>query len=133
MARPIHIDTARIARLKVARGETLSTPEFNAWQRDAMKEDAYTDELVRMAHAYGWLAMHSRPALTAKGYRTPILGNAGFVDLVLAKEGRLWLWELKTSTGRVRPEQQTWLDALPPEMTMVLRPTDIDRAEEMLR
>lgn len=40
--------------------------------------------------------------------------NPGFPDLVLlnARSGRLIFVELKAQSGRVRPEQETWINAL---------------------
>ena len=41
-------------------------------------------------------------------------GDRGLPDLVIAKNGRVLLAELKTDTGRLGPGQQDWLDALGP-------------------
>ncbi len=53
----------------------------------------------------GWRLYHTRDSR-----RSP----AGFPDLVLVSRGRgrLLFVELKSDTGRVRPEQAEWLDVL---------------------
>jgi hypothetical protein len=56
-------------------------------------------------------------------------GDPGFPDLVLVKDGRVLVRELKSDEGRVREEQEAWLDALAAAGidTGVWRPRDIDR------
>jgi len=53
----------------------------------------------------GWLFVHSRPALTSKGWRTALTGNEGFPDYIATREGRLIFIELKSKTGNLVPEQ----------------------------
>ena len=55
-----------------------------------------------------------RAAWTEKGYRTPIQGNPGWPDLVLAHpvKGKFLVLELKSATGKTSPEQKAWLAAL---------------------
>jgi hypothetical protein len=46
------------------------------------------------------------------------------------------LWELKTEKGRVRPEQQVVIDALPPGSTVdarIVRPSQWAEVEEVLK
>ena len=50
-----------------------------------MSESALLDAVLALAKLRGWRAHHCRAALTAKGWRTPVQGDAGFVDLVLAR------------------------------------------------
>lgn len=65
------------------------------------------------ARTAGWLCAHFRPAQTQRGrWITPMAGDKGFPDLVLAKHGRLLLAELKTDKGRPSREQEAWLAAL---------------------
>lgn len=68
--------------------------------------------IIELVHASGWLVHHTRPARTRKGWRTPIQGDAGFCDLVLAKNGCIVFAELKSTRGRTSPEQQSWIRAL---------------------
>ena len=63
-----------------------------------------------MAHAFGWKVHHCRPLRRADGrWQTPISGDAGFVDLVLAKQGRLLFVELKAERARPTEGQELWL------------------------
>ncbi len=78
-----------------------------------MSEDDLMSFVIDLAHLHGWLVHHTRPAKTAKGWRTPIQGDAGFPDLVLARDGIAIFAELKSEKGRVSREQRTWHDALP--------------------
>lgn len=51
----------------------------------------------------------------------------GFPDLVIVDGLQLRFWELKRETGRVKKEQQVWLDALsalPDIDVRVVRPSD---------
>lgn len=68
-------------------------------------EAAYQRTVVDLARRCDFLVFHDVDSRR----------NArGFLDLVLVhkRTGRLLFWELKTDRGRVRPEQQEWLDAL---------------------
>lgn len=78
----------------------------------AQSEAAFQADVVAYAHAHGWLVMHTRPARTARGWRTAIQGDAGFPDLVLARHGRVLHVELKAETGRLTPQQAVWSAAL---------------------
>lgn len=77
-------------------------------------EREFTAQVIELAHMYGWLVAHFRPARMADGsWRTPLQGDGkGFPDLVLVKPGRLIFAELKTDDGVVEPMQKRWLDTL---------------------
>ena len=64
--------------------------------------------VIDLAQSLGWRVVHFRPAETKKGWRTAIQGDAGFVDLVLAKDGQVLLVELKSATGTLDDEQKAW-------------------------
>lgn len=81
-----------------------------------MSERDFQRRVIEAAQWHGWLVHHCRPARRANGtWETPIEGSRGFVDLVLAKNGRVLFWELKGPRGRLGPGQQEWLDALGPQ------------------
>jgi len=68
--------------------------------------------VIETARVLGWRTAHFRAARRAHGWSTPLQGDAaGFVDLVLVRE-RIVAVELKTERGRLRPEQESWLEAL---------------------
>lgn len=77
-----------------------------------MTEAEFLQRVMDTARLYGWLAAHHRPARTQQGWRTPMQGDRGVPDLILAKGGRVILAELKSSTGRLGPGQKEWLSAL---------------------
>lgn len=68
--------------------------------------------VIQAAGLYGWRVAHFRPARTAKGWRTPVEGDVGLPDLVLARDGRVLLAELKSDRGRTSADQDLWLEAL---------------------
>lgn len=103
----------------------------------ATSEREFQRQVLELAGLKGWLAHHTRPAMTSKGYRTPIQGHVGFVDLVLAhpQAGRLVLAELKAECGRLSPHQRVWLDALgrcPGVTVAVWRPSDWEDIKRVL-
>lgn len=100
-------------------------------------EDAFVSTIIEMAHLYGWLAYHPLPSRTGQGYRTALQGDAGFVDLVLAKPDEpLLLWEAKSEVGRPTARQHDWLQALAQareKRVMVVRPSQWAEIERLLR
>jgi VRR-NUC domain len=69
--------------------------------------------VLDFARLTGWLATHSRPAAGRAGrWATPVQGEPGFPDLVLARRGRVVVVELKSQRGRLTGEQQLWLAEL---------------------
>lgn len=97
-----------------------------------MSEADWVTRIIDTAHLYGWLVTHFRPARTERGWRTAVQGDTGFVDLVLAKAGRVLHVEAKTDTGKVRPDQLTWAMALGPTYRL-WRPRDWDQVLAELR
>lgn len=83
-------------------------------QLPATEADCQRAVIVAARYA-GWLVHHTRPARSARGWRTPLTGDPGFPDLVLVSRrppGRLLVVELKRRPRRPTHEQQAWLDAL---------------------
>lgn len=64
--------------------------------------------VVGLAKTLGWFVHHDRPSMTQKGWRTAILGDAGFPDLVLVRRGVTLFWELKTARGKLTDPQTAW-------------------------
>lgn len=79
-----------------------------------ISEREFQAQIVELAQLCGWRAHFERPARTAHGWRTPIQGDKGFPDGVLAHEGqrRLIICELKSERGKLSKEQRKWLDVL---------------------
>jgi hypothetical protein len=88
----------------------------------SISESELQGAVIELAHTSGWLVHHTRAARSRKGWRTPIQGDAGFCDLVLAKNGCVLFAELKSERGRVSPEQQAWIRALDGERQGALLP-----------
>lgn len=81
-------------------------------QYPRVTEAQFQSAVIDLAHYRGWLVHHTRAARTEKGWRTPIQGDAGFCDLVLARAGVVLLVELKAEKGRLSPEQKRWASQL---------------------
>lgn len=67
-----------------------------------MSEASFQGAVLEIAALTGWLAYHPHDSRRSE---------PGFPDLTLVRE-RLVFAELKSDTGKLRPEQQTWFDAL---------------------
>ena len=68
--------------------------------------------VIALARLLGWRTVHFRPAMTTRGWRTPVSGDGkGFPDLILVRKGRLIVAELKSAKGECTPEQEAWLDS----------------------
>jgi hypothetical protein len=74
-----------------------------------MSEAQLQQNVIDMAHVFGWLVHAERPAMRADGtWRTPIQGDKGFPDLVLIKGNRVLFCELKSQRGYTSEAQEEW-------------------------
>ena len=106
----------------------MSTPSV---LRNSMTEEQLGDTVIGLAHLFGWKIVHFRPARTERGWRTLMQGDTGFPDLVIARDGQVIFAELKSAKGRLRPDQEAWINAL--GFCYVWRPADLDFIKERLR
>jgi hypothetical protein len=86
----------------------IDVSEYQATLRAAWSEAEFTKAVVDLFRSYGWLVHHTRPARSAKGWRTPVMGDVGFPDVVLTSSRRLCFAELKVKKGKRSPEQLKW-------------------------
>lgn len=99
----------------------------------AMSESQFQAAVIRLAHDLGWRVHHSRKVEQRDGtWRTPIQGDRGFVDLVLARGGVVLHPELKAETGDYGPGQREWKAAIG-ETHRLWRPSSMDEIVETLR
>ena len=92
-----------------------------------ISERAFQAHVERVARLFGWRQYHTHDSRRS---------SPGFPDLVLVRNGELCFLELKTETGRVRPEQREWLEELekvPGIVARIIRPSDWQELEELLR
>ena len=64
-----------------------------------MTEAQFQRQVIELAELYGWLVYHTHDSRRSQ---------PGFPDLVLVRD-RVLYRELKTDTGKIRPDQRTWL------------------------
>lgn len=66
--------------------------------------------IIEYAHIKGWRIAHFRPALTKKGWRTPVSGDGeGFPDLIMVRPPRVVVFECKSEKEKVTTKQVAWL------------------------
>lgn len=76
-------------------------------------ELAYQRTVLEAARLGGWLCHAERAAMNRAGrYSTPIQGDKGWPDLILARGPRLLAIELKRRPNKPTAAQVVWLDAL---------------------
>lgn len=105
-----------------------------------MSEAEFSKIVIDIAQLNGFRVAHFRAAKVTRGgvekYETPIAADGkGFPDLVLAKAGRPVIYaELKSESGKVRPEQVEWLELLrlTPSQVFVWRPSQLDEITRIL-
>jgi hypothetical protein len=78
-----------------------------------VNEAQWQAQVVQLAHTLGWLVQHTRPAKVGDKWMTPITGDVGFPDLVLAHPDRGVVFaELKAERGRMSKGQVRWASTL---------------------
>ena len=66
-------------------------------------------DVIKLARMCGYRVHHCRPAQIRSGrWVTPIQGDPGFPDLVLAKRDDILFAELKVDSGKLTEAQQDW-------------------------
>jgi hypothetical protein len=93
----------------------------------SMTEDELLQAITEAATYLGWRWFHIRRSDLAQQQ-----GHSGFPDVVLAKEGRVIFLELKSRTGRLRPDQHAWAEAIGEQWTAAW-PDNLDDVLTMLR
>ncbi|TDX78692.1 VRR-NUC domain-containing protein [Rathayibacter sp. PhB151] len=83
----------------------LTVEQYHALRAKETTEAGLQREVEARAAIHGWMSYHTHDSRRS---------NPGYPDLHLVHvRGRLSLFlELKTQTGRIRPEQDTWIEAL---------------------
>jgi hypothetical protein len=78
-----------------------------------VNEAQWQAQVVQLAHTFGWLVQHTRPAKVGDKWMTPITGDVGFPDLVLVHPDRGVVFaELKAERGRLSKGQVRWSSTL---------------------
>jgi hypothetical protein len=99
-------------------------------------ERSFEATVVEVARLAGWKCVHFRAARTARGWKVPVAYDGqGWPDLILVRRPRLLVCELKTETGRLKPEQADWLAVLrllPQVEVYVWKPSNWDELVETL-
>lgn len=73
-------------------------------------ERAFLKQIIAYAREQGWRVYHTRPAPVRAGkWLTPLLGDAGYPDLILCRPPRLLAVELKQNRRYPTPAQRAWL------------------------
>jgi hypothetical protein len=86
-----------------------------------LTESQFASLVVEVARLGGWKHFHPFDSRRS---------THGFPDYVLVKGPRLLFVELKTEAGRVRPDQEAWLEALSEvEEAMKIAGTGVWRSE----
>lgn len=94
---------------------TASADQYRRQRDAAMTEAQLQNHVIDAAQKLGWRIAHFRPALTSKGWRTPVEADGkGFPDLCMAHpiQRRIVFAELKRMKGTIEPEQREWLQVL---------------------
>lgn len=97
----------------------------------SMTEQQLADLIIELAGYRGWKVVHFRPARTARGWRTPVQGDSGSPDLLLARRGQVILAELKKERGKMRADQQEWAEAIGAQHRL-WRPSDLEQIKKEL-
>jgi hypothetical protein len=78
----------------------------------ALTEAQLQQRVLDLAKHCHWMVVHIRATEVSKGrWSVPYTGDLGLPDLILCKNGRVILAELKSASGKTTPQQDAWLTA----------------------
>lgn len=101
-----------------------------------LKEADFQKRVVQYAQRRLWLVAHTPRANPEGRWRTPVSADAkGEPDLRMVRDDRLVYAELKSQKGRLRPDQERWIERLllvPGIEVYVWRPADWDEIVRLL-
>ena len=83
--------------------EAIAIAELRAREARTMTEKTFQAHIIQRAKDSGWMVYHT--------WRS-IHSAAGFPDLVLVRDTRIYYAEIKTERGKLTPGQTAWRDAL---------------------
>lgn len=99
-----------------------------------LTEKEFQQTVVDLAHHFGWIVAHFRPARTIKGWRTPVAFDAeGYPDLTLLRD-RIIVFELGVEGKELAPAQRRWLEAFDKAggEAYFLLPSDMEEIKKIL-
>lgn len=106
----------------------------------SMTEDELSQAIIEAATYRGWRVHHIR-----RSDKAVQQGHSGFPDLVLARNGKVLFFELKSEKGNLSADQIAWLNAIDGGIQKVsfwihgdvfaatIRPADLDTALRLLQ
>ena len=141
-AYPVSPDVARLNKGNPAL-ELINDPEKIEKVRKAVglpveSEADFQTWVIELAQRMGYKVAHFRGGWSKDGkrYNTPVQGDPGFPDIVMAKVGRVIFAELKSDHhGKLSPEQVEWgrVLSLTDAECYLWRPADREEITEVLR
>lgn len=104
--------------------------------RPDLKEADFQKRVVQYAQRRLWLVAHFPRANPEGRWRTAVAADAkGYPDLTMTRDRRMVIAELKGTKGRMRPEQERWIERLllvPGIEVYVWKPADWDEIVRLL-
>lgn len=130
----------KVKSLPVQTSKDTSKPDVGLNKRFTdikILEKDFAQAFDDLATLRGWTWCGFRPARQKidgeEQYRTPLIGQKGLPDRILARNGVVLLVELKTNEGRLSEGQKIWANALKGVMGYyVLKPSDWDFIDKLL-
>jgi len=77
-----------------------------------MLEKEFQNSIIELARWNGWRVHHTRTVQVRSGHWLSPGIDAGFPDLVLARDRELLFVEVKLNTTKTRANQDLWLEVL---------------------
>ena len=105
-------------------------------KRHGPTEAEFQKMVVDLARLLGYRACHFRPARTAHGWATPMMGDTGFPDTVIVGYGWLIVAELKVGNRKPTLDQSNWLNVFAEVagcLTFLWYPSDWPEIESTLK
>lgn len=107
--------------------QKAANDQIHAYLYDQMSEKEWQQQVEDIARWGKWLFYHTWNSRHSA---------SGFLDLILLREERMVVAELKRERGKLTADQKIWLDAfraIPAAEVYVWRPVDMDEVIKILK